>query len=315
MKRYHAIQKLLALCLVFSMTLALLAGCAKKEQTPAGTISGFESQAHFQVDTSEGESATGDTSREPLSGEFVVSDKKYDYKDGNLVLLYVENQTNRHFNVTIKGKYLDENGETIEEETQTFEGFPSGWSNHFIFYPKTAFDSFTYELETKEYVPNLITADGDGNPFASYIDLTYQKKLYWMHGGNWMPSDAGPDDSPVSARALCFDYDLVNRHPNATISAEFHLIVLDAEGNVYATDYESMDSLLELGHESVEILSGTAAGPIGSEDNGKKSVDALIRFQEKGGDESIPENVQGVFTVIFAITDVVDYDRYMAQFK
>lgn len=97
----------------------------------AGTFSGFESQAHFQVSTPEDGSASDDTSQEPLTGEFVVSDNKYDYNGANLELLRVENQTNRRFNVTIHGKYLDANGDVLTEETQTYTCFPAGWSNYF----------------------------------------------------------------------------------------------------------------------------------------------------------------------------------------
>lgn len=303
MKRYHAIQKLLALCLVFSMTLALLAGCAKKEQTPAGTISEFESQAHFQPGTSGDESVTGDTSKAPVSGEFVVSDKMYDYKDANLVLLYVENQTNRHYNVTVKGKYLDGNGETIEEETQTFEAFPAGWSNHFMFYPKFAFDSFTYELETEEYTKEspesyIVRSDNDGNPLASYMKLNYEKNLYWERC--WSHTEP-----IVEARMLLFNVEMENSHPSATISAEFHVILLDAQGEIYLTDYD----------HPADGISGTSTGPVGSEDNGKYRTPITLTKQEVGADETIPDNVQGVFTAIFAITNVKDHDKFLEQFK
>ena len=304
MKRY---KQLLALLLAATITLALLAGCSKKGvQTPVGTISDFESQAHVQVGTSEDASASGDTSREPPTGEFVVSDKKYDYKDANLVLLYVENQTNRHYNVTIKGKYLDENGETIQEETQTFEGFPSGWSNHFIFYPKVAFDSFTYALETEEYTKEpegsyIVRSDDDGNLLTSYIDLTYEKKLFWQRGV------AGGDEEghSIESRDLLFYATLANSHPSVTISAEFHVLVLDAQGEIYLTDYD----YAEVG------ISGTATEPVGSEDNGKHRTNIMLFRQEPKQDESIPENVQGVFTAIFAITNVIDYDKFIKQFK
>lgn len=291
-------KKLLALCLVFSMALALLAGCAKEEQNPAGTISDFESQAHFQPGTSEGEPTSGDTSKAPITGEFVVSEKKYDYKDANLVLLYVENQTKRHYNVTIKGKYLDENGETLKEENQTFEAFPAGWTNNFIFYPKVAFDSFTYELETEEYVNEPLRSDKDGSPLASFIKLTYEKKLFWQR----VLSDTEP---PVEARMVLFNAEMENSHPTATISAEFHVIVLDAQGEIYVTDYDYVEG----------GSSGTVAGPVGSEYNGKSRTPIPLMKQEVGADETIPDNVQGVFTAIFAIIDILDDDRFMEQFK
>ena len=297
-------KRIFTFVLLLAMTLSVFSGCDKEEQTSAGTVSDFESQTHIQVSAPAAESTSGETtsgetsdstSKEPLSGEFVVSEKKYDYKDANLELLYVENQTNRHCNVTIHGKYLDENGETIQEETQTFEAFPSGWSNNFIFYPKIAFDSFTYELETEEYVADPIFSDADGNPFASYIELTYEKKLYWKRG------IAGGDES----RWLVFDTELKNNHPTVTISAEFHVLVLDTDGNIFITDYDFDSNPI--------VISGTNVGPVGSEDDGKFLTNIFLLQQEPGLDETIPENVQGVFTAVFAFKDVIDYQEFVEQ--
>ena len=290
-------KRIFAFVLLFAMTLSVFSGCDKEEQTSAGTVSDFESQTHIQVSAPAAESTSGDPSNAPVSGEFVVSDKKYAYNDANLVLLNVENKTDRHYNVTIKGKYLDENGETIQEETQTFEAFPSGWSNNFIFYPKIAFDSFTYELETEEYGNDPMLSDADGNPLASYIELTYEKRLYWKRG------IAGGDES----RWLVFDAELKNNHPTVTISAEFHVLVLDTDGNIFITDYDFSPVPY--------AISGTTAGPVGSEDDGKHLTNIYFLAQEPGLDETIPENVQGVFTAVFAIKDALDFEKLAAQFK
>ena len=296
-------KRFFAFVLLLAMTLTVLSGCDKEEQTSAGTVSDFESQAHFQVGVSEGESSSGDTSNAPVSGEFVVSDKKYAYNDANLVLLNVENKTDRHYNVTIKGKYLDENGETIKEEEQTFEAFPAGWSNHFIFYPKIAFDSFTYELETEESVPGTMYADESGTPYVSYIELSYEKKLYWQRGV------AGGDENghSIEARNLLFDAEMKNNHPTVTIGADFHVLVLDTDGNIFITDYD---------YSPVPYAnSGAITGPVGSEDDGKSLTQICLLQQEPGLDETIPENVQGVFTAIFAIKDALDFEKLAAQFK
>ena len=304
-------KRIFTFVLLFAMTLSVFSGCDKEEQTSAGTVSDFESQTHIQVSAPAAESTSGETtsgetsdstSKEPLSGEFVVSEKKYDYKDANLELLYVENQTNRHCNVTIHGKYLDENGETIQEETQTFEAFPSGWSNNFIFYPKIAFDSFTYELETEEYITEPMFSDEDGNPLASYIELTYEKRLYWKRGV------AGGDENghSIEERRLVCDAELKNNHPTVTISAEFHVLVLDTDGNIFITDY---DYPVPYGN------SGAITGPVGSEDDGKSLTQICLFQQEPGLDEIIPENVQGVFTAVFAIKDALDFEKLAAQVK
>ncbi len=306
---YSNIKRISSLSMVFLMLLALLAGCAKEEQNPVGTVSDYESQAHIQVSVPEDASTPEEASQTPLTGEFVVSEKKYDYKNANLMLLYVENQTNRHFNVTIKGKYLDASGKVIKEETQTFGAFPAGWSNHFIFYPKIAFDSFTYELETDDYTKEvhdifdssliIDTLDNDGNPLTSYIELTYEKKLVWDR------ALVGGTDDLKEGRMLLLNAEMMNNHPTVTISVEFHVILLDADGNIYLTDFDYSNN--------DAAVSGTLTTPVGGSDNGRSRFIVPLKEQLRGLDESIPDNVQGVFTAIFAIRDVCDYDKLMEK--
>ena len=279
MKRYRAVQKFFVMCLIFSMALAILAGCAKEgEQPSAGTISNFESQTHFHPGTS------GD---DPASGEFVVFEKKYDYKDMNIMVLHVENQTNRHYNVTIKGKYLGENGETIGEEEQKFEGFSAGWSNYFIFYPRCTFDRFTYEMETEEWAVDPYTGDEDG-PYTGYIEFTYSKTLEWKRGVSL---------GGHSARDLEFVHELVSSHPTAPLHGGIRFLILDNDGRIWYTSHDSLEP-----YGNYTGIWGIACSPPGAV-KGYKNI--LLKQQPVGKDETIPENVQGVFTAIIAMTCMV----------
>ncbi len=306
---YYAVEKKLPLCLAIVMLLALLAGCHEDVEMASGTPSiDFESQAHIQVDTSDDDtSAPEEESQPPITGDFVVNLKKYDYKGKNIELLHVENQTNRHFDITIKGKYLDKDGKVIKEESQKFAAFPAGWSNYFIFYPECAFDSFTYELKTEEYskeVPDIVdnrvilkTSDDDGIPFASYIGFTHEKELKWRRDvlANTYPYREG--------RGLYFYVDMYNNHPTITIGADFHVLVFDTDGNIYETD---CDYYAQEGSSSF-----IAEKPIGKSDGAYKDVN--LKEQPVGEDESIPDNVQGVFTAIFAIKAVYDWEDFREQ--
>lgn len=304
-------KKLLALFLLFSMALAVLSGCKQQEQK-AGTISGFESQTNIQVDTLEDDS--GDTSKAPLSGEFVVSEKKYDYNGANLELLYVENQTDRHYDITIHGTYLDENGETIGEETQTFEGFASGWSNHFIFYPRKAFATFTYTVDmvassgvTSIEGHKIKTVDKDGIPLVSYLtEFTYEKQLSWERG---ISSEIDPD-ARREIRSLTFTGHVFCRPVSTEIKVAFDLLILDENGEIYITSYDWHDSdyaavsrnyAASLG---IPLWWGYSAIVEGSE-IGTNHV--ILKEQEKGEDETIPAAVQGKFTAIFAVMQVYDW--------
>lgn len=298
------IEKKLSLCLAIVMLLSMLTGCHEDVETASGTPSiDFESQAHIQVGTSNDDASTpAEESQSPLTGDFVVNLKKYDYNGNNIELLHVENKTNNHYNVTIKGKYLDKDGKVIKEETQKFAAFPAGWSNYFIFYPRSAFDSFTYELKTEAYTREapyslnsertVLTTDSDGNPLASYLSVAYEKEMRWgRHVITYTSTD-------VEGRGMFFYLDVRNNHPAVTIGARYHVLVLDAEGNVYLTDYDYFD----LCGGGAQNISQTTANDI--------KIGAFLTAQPVGEDETIPDNVQGVFTAIFAITDVYDDENF-----
>ncbi len=300
--------KKLALCMALVMLLVFLAGCHGDVGTSSETPSiDFESQAHIQVNTSEDDtSMPTEESQPPLTGDVVVNEKKYDYKGNNIELLHVENQTNRHLNITIKGKYLDKDGNVIKEETQEFGAFPSGWSNYFIFYPECAFDSFTYVLETEEYTKevlyrsgntqfSLLATDSDGNPLASYINFVYDEDLTW--GRHVILSSS----YTTEARGLYLRLYMSSVHPTVTIGAEYHVLILDADGNVYSTGY--VNDWTTQYHGSV--------GQTANDTDGRDSI--LLMHQPLGGEETVPDNVQGVFTPIFAIKQVYDFKDYAGK--
>lgn len=160
------IKMITAILLVLTVITAILAGCSKPNE--AGELSDYDSQAFIPVggniqsgnesepNADSGESAGGavggnGTISGTQSGGFLVSEKKYDFEGNNLVVLNVENKTDKNYSIAIKGTYLDENGETLKEETITFEGFTAGWKNNFFFVPNIPFDRFSYTLETTEY--------------------------------------------------------------------------------------------------------------------------------------------------------------------
>ena len=78
-------------------------------------------------------------------------------------------------------------------------------------------------------------------------------------------------------------------------------------------DYEYFDGwdFGEYGTPEDGLYSGTAADPIGGFYDGKARV--ALRTQERGASETIPENVQGKFTIIFAIARVRDENEVKNQ--
>lgn len=275
MKRHHVIQKLFALFLLISMILATLAGCTKEEeQNPAGIISDFESQTHFQVGTSEIESASGDTSNTSVSGEFVVSEKRYSYEGADLMVLYVENQTDRHYNITINGTYLDENGETLKMESQTFEGFAAGWKNNFFFVPEIAFDRFTYTLQVEEYAGECLA-----QLFTPFCRLDESV------------DDIGTVAEPNVVSGIAVHYGFDYKQIPRTLTVYTRILVITEQGEVFA--------YLDFSKWGASAWYPDWAG----EGTTKAKLFYVYPDQNK---PVWPEELKGNNTVLFSITSVSD---------
>lgn len=144
-----------------SIFLALLfaivfAGCDKENDEfviqSDYSISSFDNESVFLPD---GEQSNG----------FIANDKKYTYENNNLVILQIENQTNENYSITINGKYLDENGNVLKTETQSFAQCAAGYNNHFLFQPDIQFDDFQYTLEFTKY---------DGDIYVDDIEVWFE---------------------------------------------------------------------------------------------------------------------------------------------
>ena len=57
--------------------------------------------------------------------------------------------------MTITGKFKDSNGNVLKTESKTFEGFPAGWSNYFVFQPGIKYSSASWEMTADEYGDNV----------------------------------------------------------------------------------------------------------------------------------------------------------------
>ena len=269
-------------------------------QSSGGTTSQGATDKPTKPQETSGHSSGGTTSQgttgQPsgeLTGELVVSDKLYAYNGKNIMLLNVENKTSLNLDVTIKGKYLDANGNVIKEESQTYRGFPSGWKNYYIFHPRMAFASFDYTVEVKEFkatteLDQLYVSPG-GELLSTYVTFTYEKYLYWI--------------GTAYAKDMVFNGQLVNRHPNTSITWQGHFLILDANGEIYGTDYDYSDSVSEIPEK---CFAGTTADPVGGYRDGKTMQPVTWRLPTD--DLSVPENVQGKFTVIFAARSITNHD-------
>ena len=151
-------KKFLVMLLVFVTLLTMLAGCSDEGETSDLNIyseASYDNESRFvpEEESKEGAESQSNVSGEgntSLSGEFIVKDKKYTFEGNDLVIVSVENQTNKNYSVTITGTYLDKDGNVLKTETQTFDQYYAGFSQYFLFEPGMAFDKFSYTFDAKE---------------------------------------------------------------------------------------------------------------------------------------------------------------------
>lgn len=206
-------KKTLVIVLTLVLTLTAFAGCSENgEELNIYSEASYDNESKFVPDEESKESATSESGVSgeeyvPLSGEFIVKDKKYTFEGNDLVLVSVENKTNKNYSVTITGTYLDKDGKAIKTETQTYDQYSAGFSNYFLFMPEMQFDSFTYEFKTQEaegpfyakdlgikydglnMTPTVIMSEAEKGDFTRYptvsVAITYQypcntKAVFWI---------------------------------------------------------------------------------------------------------------------------------------
>ena len=84
------------------------------------------------------------------TGEVVVTGEKYAYKNKDVLLLKVQNQTDNDYDITVIVHYFDAEGTEIKSQKQTFTGLASGYQNYFLFQPNSTFDAYTHTMELEE---------------------------------------------------------------------------------------------------------------------------------------------------------------------
>ena len=171
------------------------------------------------------------------SGKLVVKAAKYDYnnywerkfgdncpgepyRDVSIAILDITNETDKHYSVTIHGKYLDKDGKVLKTETQEWDQFAAGWQKYFLFRPEIAFDKFEYTIETKEF---------KGDCWKTGISLTFLN-LQKINRTAY-PSSIGTDN--VKWVEGLMGYTHYKNDALKTYSyGGLHLVLFNAEGKV-----------------------------------------------------------------------------------
>ena len=156
-------KKLPALVLAILLCLTTIVGCNTPQtpQTPDDTntlvppedvIDDYDNENEIEIGGEQPEASPEHTN---TIGKFVAKDKTYAYQGNNVTIIKLENQSEANCTVTIHAKFLSANGTVLKTETQSFEGFPAGWQNHFVFMPQIQYDTMEYTLDVKQYTGEM----------------------------------------------------------------------------------------------------------------------------------------------------------------
>ena len=308
-------KRILATILLLAITLTLFAVCGKEEETaPQGEVSDMSGEQHFNIGdimSNSSSSASSETvSTEPSgttetpstdethewSGEFIITEKKYEYKEKNFMLLNVTNDTGKNCNLTITGTFYDEAGDVVRIQQQTYRNHPTGWSNYFIFYPDMKFDTFTYEVAAEEYENNtpldsIFTYSGD--TLSNRVTIGWIPELFWR-------------DAPGGQKMLMYRMTRSGTHLECETKIFGHVLFLDENGEVFALDIaDQCHGDMTSGYEQ------TGTWPHMEDDPDYAFENKAIRWVSKDSleyTEPLPDATN--FTLIFAIQAVVCYEKY-----
>ena len=158
-------KKLLTLTLAILLCLSTFAGCSTPQtsQTPDDTNTPEPPEDVIDDYDNENEIDT--------VGKFVAKDKTYAYQGNNVTILKLENQSEVNCTVTIHAKFLSADGTVLKTETQSFEGFPASWQNHFVFIPQIQYDTMEYTLDVKQYTGEMYFTSTSGYVLGKIYEL------------------------------------------------------------------------------------------------------------------------------------------------
>ena len=147
-------KKLLTLALALLFCLTTFAGC-NTPQTPDD--SNTPEPPEDVIDDYDNENEINTV------GKFVAKDKTYAYQGNNVTIIKLENQSEVNCTVSIHAKFLSADGTVLKTETQSFEGFPAGWQNYFVFMPGMKYDTMEYTLDVKQYTGEMYFTSKSGH--------------------------------------------------------------------------------------------------------------------------------------------------------
>ncbi len=226
-------KKLTAFILALLLACTAIVGCEKDEPATGNkqetTQSGKKETTPVETKPPR-EDVIKDYDQDDSQQGFSIKGKSYYYKgndvvfgevypSGEVLLLNVANETDTNYTATLNVTYLNESGEKIKTERQTFKQFSAGYQRYFLFRPGTAYDSYTCVISLEEYTDEIV-ADKISFKFDGFLERRYTiDELIQQGDYNRYPS--------LAVRFSCTEL----THPQVDISRTF--VLFDNSGEIY----------------------------------------------------------------------------------
>ena len=163
------------------------------------------------------------------SGQFSVKEKKYDYNGANVSILQVENKSEQAYTITITGKFKDVNGKVVKTESKTFEGFPGGWSNYFVFQPGVKYSSASWDMKADVFNEKTVAQ-------YFYPGDKAVLQIRWGHvdknGNYYVPTNV--EQAKSSPKHVCLIFGITNMSNTYQTPINFSgdVVVFDSNGKL-----------------------------------------------------------------------------------
>jgi len=200
----------------------------------------------------------------PTTGKLVIKEKKYDYNGANVMILNVENQTNKHLNVMIKAEFFDANGKMIMRQNRNVEGFPANYRNYVVLQPGIKFDKCTYEVTTSSY---------SGTAYMQYLNsgskVTIKPGPAIMEQYNQNPSAELQVGFPIESSSqidlfYSADFVLFDKYGEIYwIENLNHFHIIPSDSLDYKIRFLTFKNIPYSDYVMAENLKGTCAGLVG----------------------------------------------------
>lgn len=160
-------KKTFALLLIVSFFALSMSGCASlvNDLQELNGPEEYNAESIVPIDEYDNEivfyptESSNDESGESQKEGITLKDKKHTFEGKDLVIINAQNKTVNNYEITVTGSYLDENGNVLKTETQTFDQFAAGYQHYFLFNPEINFKKFTYTLDVEETTATMYVND------------------------------------------------------------------------------------------------------------------------------------------------------------